>query len=384
MKNKLLLLSAALFGAVSFGNYVHSMDLTHDMEKREVCIKRLKEVGEVSSILINKKLNTTKEDFDFICQKDPSIIYQGLAISLQHTNSLHIFSSFSTGEAIENYKFVISNIIQRIETNHEGLVMLKEALPIFSELEKYFSSNTRCSEQFENNLSKLDKIFSPILKWDRPTISFDSDCISAEEYKYGYEKNSIEYAIKYNDTNSIIEIQLQPNFNFNHMLGNMSFLDFAAFHGSVDAFKFFSLNNLPVTERTCAYSIIGGNHEIVQFCKQQNDCFGNVNCLYYSVIFHRYDITNWLMQNHDNSVILRLTVKYGDINTFLKIIQDPSYDLNESKILHKCCEYNRKEIAEILLIDGADVNDSDKSNRKPIDIVQTDEMRDLLRQYGAN
>ena len=415
MKNKLLLLSTALFGVVSLGNYVHSMDLTHDMEKREVCINRLSEIGEVSSILINKKLNTTKEEFDFICQKDPSIIYQAVVIFLQHTNFLHKNELFSTLEAIKNYNFVISNIIQRTGTDHEGLAKLREADEslyyvegLLSNAIQYFdslsksdpsSNNMENLKQLNDNVEKLNTILEPILH-TTAIYPFELDHLFFPEvYKYGYKRNSIEYAIKYDDMNSIIKMSAQTNF-FNHRIGGTkSLLDFAAYHGSVEAFNFFISNNLPITESTYDAAIIGGNKEILQKCSLQNNSssqYRNYAFITNSIMFGRYELTNYALQSYPyypcdkrslELININFAIGFTNIPMFIKVVEDksnPFYNLNNPKLLHKCCEYNQKEMAEILLIDGADVNYTDEENRKPIDVAQTDEMRELLRQYGAN
>ena len=402
MKNKLLLLSAALFGVVSFGNYAHSMN-----PERNTCFNRLHEIWKASSILINKKLNTTKEDFDFICQKDPSIIYQGAVIFINHTKTLCFSELISTVEFMQLNEFVISNIVQRIETNHEGLAKLNNALPIFSELKNEFSSDNKQYSIFAPLLDQL----SPILKfnqfYNKPEEFYKIlDSLPTNVLKYSHEINTIQYAIKYDDMNSIIKMSIQPNFDFystsyepNFNFGSisfdkMSFLDFSALHGNEQAFKFFLLNDLFIIDTTSKYAIIGGNNEIVRLCIQQNN-FPRFNCLKMSVVFHRYDLANWLMQNYNNhdKIDLYSIIKYGNIPMLFKIIQDksnPLYDLNKTyggtSPIHMCCDLNQKEMAEILLIDNlADINDIEMwTNKKPIDYAHTDEMRELLRQYGAN
>ena len=42
-----------------------------------------------------------------------------------------------------------------------------------------------------------------------------------------------------------------------------------------------------------------------------------------------------------------------------------------------------KEVAESLLAKGADVNAQDNNGKTPLDLAKTDEMKALLRKYGA-
>ena len=67
----------------------------------------------------------------------------------------------------------------------------------------------------------------------------------------------------------------------------INLLEIAAYTGSVQCFKYFMLNNVKFTENVCAYSIAGGNTEIIHILEnnyeQQN--FSKKNCFTMSIIY---------------------------------------------------------------------------------------------------
>jgi ankyrin repeat protein len=60
-------------------------------------------------------------------------------------------------------------------------------------------------------------------------------------------------------------------------------------------------------------------------------------------------------------------------------------DNNSWTPLHWAASWNRKEVAELLLAKGADVNAKTKDDRgsTPLNLAQTDDMKVLLRKHGA-
>ena len=57
-------------------------------------------------------------------------------------------------------------------------------------------------------------------------------------------------------------------------------------------------------------------------------------------------------------------------------------DWSEWTPLHRAAEYNHKEIAELLIAKGADVNPKDENGYTPLDWAD-DEIVDLLRKHGG-
>ena len=77
-------------------------------------------------------------------------------------------------------------------------------------------------------------------------------------------------------------------------------LIWAAHYGSIKCFKYLVLNNSPLSKNICKDAIAGGNTEIIHYIEQNKEDrdFGSLKCLDYSIFFHRYSITDWLILNY--------------------------------------------------------------------------------------
>ena len=77
----------------------------------------------------------------------------------------------------------------------------------------------------------------------------------------------------------------------------------------------------------------------------------------------------------DNKEIVELLLASGaDVNAKDEMGETP---------LHLAAQFGRKEIAELLIAEGADVNAKGDFGRTPLDTVEDKEMADLLRKHGA-
>ena len=77
----------------------------------------------------------------------------------------------------------------------------------------------------------------------------------------------------------------------------------------------------------------------------------------------------------DNKEIVELLLASGaDVNAKDEMGETP---------LHLAAQFGRKEIAELLIAEGADVNAKGDFGRTPLDTAEDKEMADLLRKHGA-
>ena len=81
------------------------------------------------------------------------------------------------------------------------------------------------------------------------------------------------------------------------LTSSISLLDFCCLFGSIKCFKYLLVNGCKPTKTTCTYAVKGGNNEIIASFQQQNNTFRH--CLKASIQYHRYDITDWIIQNND-------------------------------------------------------------------------------------
>ena len=83
--------------------------------------------------------------------------------------------------------------------------------------------------------------------------------------------------------------------------------------GSLKCFKYLLLNKCEITKETLKYSIAGGNQEIINILKEKE--FQFEECLFTSVKYHRYELTNWLNENYKcKPVPLQKCIKYYNIH----------------------------------------------------------------------
>ena len=170
-------------------------------------------------------------------------------------------------------------------------------------------------------------------------------------------------------------------------------IQLAAFFGSVNCFKFLMLNydhNL-IYESTplSYYSVAGGNHQIIHLTEQINDDFSNV--LNSSVIFHQYDIFEWLIENKINQneyeyneskddSILHYAIITDNIN-LLQYLSEHHKNIEETdeygmNLLHYACKYgNFSVLSYLIYLDQNDIENP--KNHKKINIKDHQNMTPL-------
>ena len=105
--------------------------------------------------------------------------------------------------------------------------------------------------------------------------------------------------------------------------------DVAAYYGSVQCFKYLVLNDAPITEFTHKKAICGGNYEIIHYIENNSKSNNSLTekCFQASIEYHRYAITDWLIQNHN----LKITDPKSAISSF-NFLAFSSYLNNEEGI----------------------------------------------------
>ena len=99
-------------------------------------------------------------------------------------------------------------------------------------------------------------------------------------------------------------ISKYPDFDFTQKIEvnsklSLNFLEVAAYSGSPECFKYLLLNKVPFTDQICALAVSGGNYEIIHLIENQYESanYSSKKCFEASIIFHRYEITDWLLLN---------------------------------------------------------------------------------------
>ena len=167
-----------------------------------------------------------------------------------------------------------------------------------------------------------------------------------------YEPGTLKYIIKEDDIESFKNIvnNCQTEFDYGQTLEvsdncpeyyvkmkkkEISLLSLAAFYGSIKIFNYIYINNrmeLAFQDILIApFAIAGGNLNIIHICEQNNLCNFN-SCLKQSIMFHRYEVSDWLLTNYScETISIRRTLQSYNFQAFLffslnEKIKTNSYD----------------------------------------------------------
>ena len=167
-----------------------------------------------------------------------------------------------------------------------------------------------------------------------------------------YDPSSIQYWIKEDDIDSLQSyIAKNTSENVSAMVFDImhtpvecienvdktSIINFSAFYGSINIFKYLIMNNSKISENICMYAIAGRNFEIIHILEQKNFKFRN--CLKMSVKYHCYDLTDWLLMNFEcEPIFLQETVQLYNYEAFLFFLNN-NYLVNEF-------EHNMKNVLQ--------------------------------------
>ena len=103
-------------------------------------------------------------------------------------------------------------------------------------------------------------------------------------------------------------------------------LNFAAFYGSSECFKYFIMNDCNIPDDIAEFAIYGGNNEIIRILEQKGVNYDNK--LQISIDSHHYHITDWLLTNYNcEKIYLYNCIKSYNYQAFLFFIskgEDPN------------------------------------------------------------
>ena len=200
---------------------------------------------------------------------------------------------------------------------------------------------------------------------------------------------------------------------------SISLIDFCCFFGSLKCFKYLLLNKCEITKETPQYSISGGNKEIINILKEKEYSFANL--LKTSILFHRYELTKWILENYECEPIpLSTIIKYYNIESFmyflehghpleeidvcghtslhlastigdLTIVQyliekgaNIEADDNYRKIpLHGACENGHLPVVQYLIEKGADIEAKDNKQKTPINLASENHHSDVIKYFAS-
>lgn len=170
-------------------------------------------------------------------------------------------------------------------------------------------------------------------------------------------------------------------------------IQIAAFFGSVRCFKFYMLNKAnPLKRAGCNgcfgglngdygmpltyFAIAGGNAEIIHLTEQLG-CHFYSDVLFSSVVFHRYQVFEWLIgtkqcdhkvKDANGDSILHLAVLSDNIKVlkYLKDMEKLENEVDEFQLnlLHYAAKYGNFAVLDFMLTDGNDQFDNEEEESK--------------------
>ena len=129
-----------------------------------------------------------------------------------------------------------------------------------------------------------------------------------------------------------------------------SFIELAAFWGSMKCLQFIFQNNCTITDDVPKYAIAGGNEEVIEMLKNKDISFDS--CLNVSVRSHRYKLTEWLWNDFKDDPKLENTILFQNYRAFffflfngVEIVKEPC----TPSVIEIACEYSSLKMFKYIL-----------------------------------
>ncbi|OHS99705.1 hypothetical protein TRFO_33830 [Tritrichomonas foetus] len=221
--------------------------------------------------------------------------------------------------------------------------------------------------------------------------------------KSGSNQDPISVSIVHDDLESFLDIISHTEINLNSKIEispyeifqffwKPTMIDYAAYYGSLQIYKYLLMNKVGVTWFTKVYAAAGGNYEIVHLCEENGElperligmaiqfhrneiveyilnqqsyaltveCIENslYNCIYhYNVKYFEYFLTNHISDIRDKAKMIQAACYYGRLD-FLKCFH-MLLDLQDYKnhsFLHEGAYSGHTDVVKFLLSLGYNIN----------------------------
>lgn len=244
-----------------------------------------------------------------------------------------IKQSFSISEILDIFKgnkrillFLIEeNIISINESNNKILLR-------FGLIQQYFCTNQSNEFKQKQHIGENDNYICNLIR---------NDLI--EEFITYVNKNCIFLS-------SLIDPSLFETHPF--LIKNRpSLIEYSAFFGSTQIFKYLLLNNAQLTPSLCIYAVHGNDAEIIELIIQNFASQGftiNFQLLFNeSVKCHHYDMSRYFLENHlqNNFNDIKSSIKYYNFLFFPNELEK----LDKDFVFYYLCKYDHCELVDLFL-----------------------------------
>ena len=346
---------------------LHIEKTVKNVKKLEKCQKK-----KMCNVLDPKRkiqtISEVRKEEDFAFFKDVNEIVKSL-FNITKENSK------STIENIVNFLFENQNYLDFIVgvLSYYFTVRVKQRNIICELVSALFE---KLSEDSINSLKTLLKYDNKVYELLNGGGVIKDESVNTENYNNLltiYQKDSLESIIMNDDIEKFqdfvsshqsfdfkqkIDITSTPIYNVEYTK-TVSLLQFAAFYGSAQCFKYlFLLFDCIVTKSICKYAVAGGSTDIIQIIEQQGIQF--VNCLETGIKYHRYELCDYLLSKYQcEEVSLHECNLCYNIEAFLFFLTNcfapDELDNDKCTPLHIACGCGNFPIVKFL-IEKKDIN----------------------------
>lgn len=183
--------------------------------------------------------------------------------------------------------------------------------------------------QYENRHNIINNIDEDFKK--------DNWMLHKKFVKEGINPRYIASVIKNDDIEKLQELSAQDDFDFNAKFefslyernsllnSNPSLIEYSAFYGAINCFKYLLINNAKITNNIIEFVIAGENLEIFHICEQNDIDFSKG--LEKAIKYHSYAIFNYLIENYPELLNKRINyeqqcIEYVNMVSLTELIKE--------------------------------------------------------------
>ena len=131
---------------------------------------------------------------------------------------------------------------------------------------------------------------------------------------------------------------------------NPTLIEYAAFFGSIQIFKYLFLNKVALTPFLWLFAIHGNNAELISYLEEMKFQKYYKKCLIESIKCHHIEITNYIIDNYsENKFDIEILLNISHIIKFHNFSLFPKDLIIKESILYYFCQYDYYNIVEYIL-----------------------------------